>query len=299
MPIKCSRSTCPDAAPKLQCQSALGSSRPWLRTPASGGHSSQSSPGRDSGCCLVQSNFAKSRLTLRRILRSPELVRDLASAHPMDAALRRILDEHLALRALVVVQCCATVMPVRAGSSAGHDQEAPAAHAGSDHPQARRGQQTLAAGKELDEVCRHLEIAESTWHRWLAQYGGMKANDAKRLKELEAENARLKKLLAEAELDKSCSRSSRRETSDPEPQAQRRRCCANGSGLRTASLQAGWPAPFHATTEPPPVSDDEAELRVWLRAFSTERPGGGGAAPLKPPAGGLAGECQADPPSVA
>ena len=41
------------------------------------------------------------------------------------------------------------------------------------------------------------------WHRWLAQYGGMKANDAKRLRELEGENARLKKLLAEAELDKS------------------------------------------------------------------------------------------------
>ena len=65
------------------------------------------------------------------------------------------------------------------------------------------GNKQLAAGKELDDVCRHLEIAESTWHRWLAQYGGMKANDAKRLKELEAENARLKKLLAEAELDKS------------------------------------------------------------------------------------------------
>jgi Transposase len=45
------------------------------------------------------------------------------------------------------------------------------------------------AGQELAEVCRHLEIAESTWHRWLAQYGGMKANEAKRLKELEAENS--------------------------------------------------------------------------------------------------------------
>jgi putative transposase len=65
------------------------------------------------------------------------------------------------------------------------------------------GHKHLAAGKELDEVCRHLEIAESTWHRWLAQYGGMKANDAKRLKELEVENTRLKRLLAEAELDKS------------------------------------------------------------------------------------------------
>jgi hypothetical protein len=59
------------------------------------------------------------------------------------------------------------------------------------------GHKQLAAGKELDEVCRHLEIAESTWHPWHAQYGGMKANDAKRLKELELENARLKKLLAE------------------------------------------------------------------------------------------------------
>src|SRR5215217_5130788 len=64
------------------------------------------------------------------------------------------------------------------------------------------GNKLLAAGQELNEVCRHLEIAESTWHRWLAQYGGMKANDAKRLKDLEGENARLKTLLAEAELDK-------------------------------------------------------------------------------------------------
>jgi len=52
------------------------------------------------------------------------------------------------------------------------------------------GRRQLAVGKELDEVCRHLEIAVSTWHRWLARYGGMKASDAKRLKELKAENAR-------------------------------------------------------------------------------------------------------------
>ena len=63
------------------------------------------------------------------------------------------------------------------------------------------GHKQLAAGRELDEVCRHLEIAESTWHRWLAQYGGMKASDEKRLKSLEAENARLKKLVANQALD--------------------------------------------------------------------------------------------------
>lgn len=65
------------------------------------------------------------------------------------------------------------------------------------------GQKLLAGGMDLEGVCRQLEIAESTWARWLAQCGGMKADDAKRLKELEAENARHKKLLAEAELDKS------------------------------------------------------------------------------------------------
>jgi transposase-like protein len=64
------------------------------------------------------------------------------------------------------------------------------------------GNKLLSGGANLDEVCRHLEIADSTWNRWLSQYGGMKASDAKRLKELETENARLKKLVAEAELDK-------------------------------------------------------------------------------------------------
>ena len=64
------------------------------------------------------------------------------------------------------------------------------------------GNRLLGVGADIADVCRHLQIAESTWHRWLAQYGGMKASDAKRLKELESENARLKRLLADAELDK-------------------------------------------------------------------------------------------------
>lgn len=46
------------------------------------------------------------------------------------------------------------------------------------------------------------DISEQTYYRWRQQYSGMKAEEAKRLKELEQENKRLKKLLAEAELDK-------------------------------------------------------------------------------------------------
>ncbi len=67
----------------------------------------------------------------------------------------------------------------------------------------REGERLLNEGKDLTEVIRHLEISEATWNRWRNQYGGMKAPEAKRLRELEIENGRLKKLLAEAELDKS------------------------------------------------------------------------------------------------
>ncbi len=57
----------------------------------------------------------------------------------------------------------------------------------------------LAGGKGIGEVCQALEVSEATFHRWRNQYGGMKAEEAKRLKKLEEEN---KRLLAEAELDK-------------------------------------------------------------------------------------------------
>ena len=60
----------------------------------------------------------------------------------------------------------------------------------------------LNVGQSLAQVLQKLEITESTYHRWRAQFGGMKAEEAKRLKELEKENARLKKLIADAELDK-------------------------------------------------------------------------------------------------
>jgi transposase-like protein len=63
------------------------------------------------------------------------------------------------------------------------------------------GEKLLGQGQTLAEVVRHLEITESTWHRWKNQYGGMKADDAKRLKELEKENQRLKRIVADQALD--------------------------------------------------------------------------------------------------
>jgi putative transposase len=65
----------------------------------------------------------------------------------------------------------------------------------------RAGDRLLNEGKDPTEVLRHLEVSESSWNRWRAHYGGMKADEAKRLKELERENARLKKLVADQALD--------------------------------------------------------------------------------------------------
>lgn len=61
--------------------------------------------------------------------------------------------------------------------------------------QAERGEQTIAA------ICREHGIAENTFYRWRKAYGGMSVNEAQRLKELEKENARLKRLLAERVLE--------------------------------------------------------------------------------------------------
>ena len=63
------------------------------------------------------------------------------------------------------------------------------------------GEKLLGEGKPIDEVVRHLEITESTWHRWRNQYGGMKADDAKELRDLRKENQRLKKIVADLSLD--------------------------------------------------------------------------------------------------
>jgi len=73
----------------------------------------------------------------------------------------------------------------------------------------------LGEGKDTAAVCRELGVSEATYHRWRNQFGGLKADDAKRLKDLERENATLKRLLADAELERSRSRRSPGETSRP------------------------------------------------------------------------------------
>lgn len=62
--------------------------------------------------------------------------------------------------------------------------------------------QEVESGRLVKEVCRETGISEGTYYRWKSKYGGMDVNDARRLKELEQENRRLKSALAEVMLDK-------------------------------------------------------------------------------------------------
>ncbi len=64
-----------------------------------------------------------------------------------------------------------------------------------------RNQERYTEGQAIPEVAKQLDVSEQTYHRWRAHYGGLKANDARRLKELERENARLKRLMADKELE--------------------------------------------------------------------------------------------------
>jgi putative transposase len=75
------------------------------------------------------------------------------------------------------------------------------AHAGAGRSQAEGGRPVARGGVELPEVFKQLEVSGQTYYRWRNQFGGMKVEDVKRLKELEAENVRLKRIVADQVLE--------------------------------------------------------------------------------------------------
>ena len=66
----------------------------------------------------------------------------------------------------------------------------------------REAEVGLAKGRALAEVCKQIAVSEQTYYRWRREYGGLKVTQAKRLKELERENGRLKRVVADLTLDK-------------------------------------------------------------------------------------------------
>ena len=152
------------------------------------------------------------------------------------------------------------------------------------------GDRMLNEGSIVDQVASHLEITASTWHRWSNQYGGMKADDAKRLKELEKENQRLKELVANQALDidmlKELAEANLRPRTDAvEPSIGSR----SGSGSPNAG-PVRWsanPGPPNASRHPPPGTTSSPSGGSSATSPPSDRAGVGDVRPRRPemPAG--------------
>ncbi|MDC8972967.1 MULTISPECIES: IS3 family transposase [Mycobacterium] len=136
----------------------------------------------------------------------------------------------------------------------------------------------LAEGMDTAAVCRELGISQATYHRWRNQFGGLKADDAKRLKKLERENAKLKRLLADAELEKIALKEiGEGKLLGPE----RRRAAVRhlqqelGVSERFACRVTGQPRATQRHQPAATTTDPDAALRAWLRSYAKEHPGRG------------------------
>ncbi|MCV7523545.1 IS3 family transposase, partial [Micrococcus luteus] len=134
----------------------------------------------------------------------------------------------------------------------------------------------LADGQDVAAVCRELGVSEQTYYRWRNQYGGLKADDAKRLKELEKQNATLKRLLAEAELEKAAlkelaggkllSPDRRRAAVD---HLKRKLRVSERMACRLVGLsRSAYRRPLKGDT----VTDPDRAFREWLRAWAKDHP---------------------------
>lgn len=133
----------------------------------------------------------------------------------------------------------------------------------------------LAEGRDIGNVCRELQVSEQTYYRWRNQFGGLKADDAKRLKDLERENATLKRLLADAELEKAALGDRQGGILSP---ARRRAAVhhlmrvlgvSERLACRVTGQNRGTQRHLPAAQQP---GDPDAALRAWLRAYTRAHP---------------------------
>src|SRR3984885_6262359 len=113
----------------------------------------------------------------------------------------------------------------------------------------RRADELTAEGKTGEAIAAELGVSAATLYNWRRAYGGMDTDAAKELKELREQNARLKRLLAEAELVKDALREGRRENFRPSRQAPRRRHAQEwAEPVGTVGVQGRWAGPLYLST---------------------------------------------------
>src|SRR6478735_5564586 len=128
----------------------------------------------------------------------------------------------------------------------------------------RRADELAAEGKTGEEIAAELGVSPATLYNWWRTYGGMDTDAAKELKELREQNARLKRLLAEAELVKDALREVAKENSEPGCQAPRRgHAHDHVEHVGAVGVQGGWAGPLH-----PPTPAGGADTRRSRRAFA-------------------------------
>ena len=137
----------------------------------------------------------------------------------------------------------------------------------------REGERLPNEGRDPTEVLRHLEVSEATWNRWRNSYEGTKADEARRLQELERENARLKKPVADEEPGIDTLEEPTEGKVSPRSDAVGPRAGSrNASGCPNGRRPGGRPAALHAAPAPRPRPDEERRLRRRLRAIARARP---------------------------
>jgi putative transposase len=131
----------------------------------------------------------------------------------------------------------------------------------------RRADELAAEGKTGEEIAAELGVSAATRYNWRGAYGGMDTDAAKELKELREQNGWLKRLLTEAEMEKTHCARWPRENSEPSCQAPRRgHAHHHVEHVGTIGVQGGWAGPLHLPTPAGRAdpSDPDAEMRAWL-----------------------------------
>ena len=115
----------------------------------------------------------------------------------------------------------------------------------------REAEVVIAAGSTVPEGSRRIGVSEQTFYRWLSEYGGLRVEQARRLKQLETENSPLKRAVAELTLETRFSRRRRKETSEPRPSLPLRRTRQKElRGVRAAGLQSAGASPLDPSASP-------------------------------------------------
>ena len=111
----------------------------------------------------------------------------------------------------------------------------------------REAEIVLAQGGTVADACRRIGVTEQSYYRWRKEYGGLKMDQARRMKELEKENARLRRAVSDLTLDKLILQEASRGTSEPcAPQALYRSYPGNDAGVRAAGVPRARTASINA-----------------------------------------------------